>query len=185
MVGVERRRDKPMRDRMTAVEKGYEDLRVLVLRFQRKQIRRLEVIVVLLILGGGGFTYQQHVLREVATTNRALVLKVRESTLVSCTLLANAIQQSGANRSRQTRGPARRGAGQPTAAQSGQSPQSQLNTRLVTKIISLMTPSERHAIMALQREIAQTGGGSVTVPRCTDIVAHPERVRPIGPQMGG
>jgi hypothetical protein len=51
-----------MRDRVAAIEKGYDELRQIVDRHMRRQTRRLELIVVVLIIGGGAAAYQQTVL---------------------------------------------------------------------------------------------------------------------------
>jgi hypothetical protein len=168
-------------------------LREIVVTHMRRQTRALTAIIVVLVLGGGAFTYladtartqqgaletQQQRVARITHENRQLLTATRQSTYVGCTLLANAITMSGVNRSQQSQGPARRGSGQMRGPRPHPrvTPQSRFNTLLVAEVIEHMAPAERRIALRLQHRIARSGG--VTVPDCKDVVSHPERVHPI------
>lgn len=180
-------------DHLAQIQADYNALRAIVLTHMRRQTRALGAIVIVLFIGGGAFTHlmtttraqqgaletQQQRVARIARENRNLLTATRQSTFVACTLLANAITQSGANRSRQSQGPARRGTGELHGPRPRPhlSATARFNTLLVTEIIEHMTTPERRVALRLQQRIAREGG--VTIPDCADVVLHPEHVRPI------
>lgn len=85
---------------------------------------------------------------------------------VSCTLLSNAIIQSGAAT------PGNR----PTA-------QSRLTGIYIGAITRELTPAERAEVHRLQLIVASSGGGRVALPDCDDVARHPDDVRalPLAP----
>jgi hypothetical protein len=94
-----------------------------------------------------------------ATNNR--VHDNQQAIRVSCTLLVNAIIQSGA----------RRGAGR---GPQSQSPQQELTALYVGVIARHMTPNERRSFKTLAKNAAASG--QIEVPDCDRIARHPEAV---------
>lgn len=87
---------------------------------------------------------------------------------VSCTLLSNAIVQSGAGATRNS--------------SASRPPQQRLTELYISAIVRRMTLGERRQVKRLTAEVARTGGGRVDVPDCAAIVRDPGNVRDLSPQ---
>lgn len=86
-----------------------------------------------------------------------------EAIRVSCTLISNAIIESGAAGERRA---------SPTASE-------RLTAMLIAAIVRGMAPAERAEVHRLQLITASSGGGRVTLPSCDDVAQHPETVQAI------
>jgi ABC-type anion transport system duplicated permease subunit len=97
--------------------------------------------------------------QRVQTAQQAAIAN-RESIYVACTLLANAIAQTG------------------TVVESNSnerpSARQQLNALYISAILSRMTPAERAEERRLRK---QTSGRLLEIPDCLQIARHPETVR--------
>lgn len=91
----------------------------------------------------------------------------RDAIRVSCTLLANAIEQSGAGSTRNS--------------SASRPPVQRLNQLYVSVVVRSMTDDERRQLKRLTTEIARTGGGRVDVPDCAAVVRNPNTVQIIRP----
>jgi hypothetical protein len=141
------------------------ELRVAVIDYGRKTgwVLRAVTVLALLAIAGGAVGYSQ--LREIAARNAATAKRATEAVRVSCTLLTNAIIESGGG-----------GRDQAPASEAARA-QRQITAILVGAINrGLLTDAERAEVKRLG-EIVARAGGVISIPDCNEIARHPERVR--------
>lgn len=85
----------------------------------------------------------------------------RTAVRVSCQLLVNAIVQSG---------------GASSGPNGRRPPQQALTALRIAVLDRAMTAAERRQSRQLQKEIAQSGAPTLTIPDCATIARHPESV---------
>lgn len=140
------------------IAKANRDLRLAVIDHGRKtsMVFRAVVVLALVSLALGGF---------VVSHTRALAERNREAVRVSCTLLTNAIIESGGG-----------GRDQVPASEAAEA-QRKITAILVGAINrGLLTDAERAEVKRLGVIVAQAGG-VIAIPDCDAIARHPERVR--------
>lgn len=134
------------------------ELREAVVTYGRRMTWLMRTVIALGLMSalvGGWFTAQQ---MELAERNR-------EAIRVACTLLTNAILESGAG-----------GLDQPARSPAARAQRE--NTAILVQAITrnLLTASERKQMAENARVIAKAGG-VISTPDCDAVARHPERVR--------
>lgn len=104
---------------------------------------------------------------DILTNTNNRVDSNRQAIRVSCTLLANAIIQSGSGNGR--------------ASNAQPSPQQQLTALYISVIVRQMDGSERKEYHRLLDDATASGGNRVDVPDCERIARHPEAVTIVRP----
>ncbi len=118
-------------------------------------VRLLVALVLVMALVGAVFFDR---LTNLAQSNR-------EAVRVSCTLLTNAILESGAG-----------GSDQPARTRAARAQRDSTELYIGAIVRRLLTPAERKTLRENARVVAKAGG-VISTPNCDAVAKHPERVR--------
>lgn len=154
------------------VRRYLEALEDRYLRLLRNTVRFGATIGLGVLLAFIGFGFQVRSLEaakrridETARIARAKADRNSNAIRVGCTLLSNAIIQSG------------------SATAAGEQPrpstQQKLNSLLIGSIVRGLPAADRERAQRLLRQLRREGG-PLTLPSCDDVAAHPERVKALG-----